>query len=176
MEITLNKNEMIGWLKKASAITILSISLAGSLAELRTNITSPIKMASALTQNVEFLGDGPYLIKYEPSSSDEEKELVYSTFAVAFTLQVKLASGSSSHGGYPQLIEALSGYEILSSITNQNGILTGNILILLPESPVELLELEKTLESASIFYAFPDGTGTLNEFNMKQGKGIYLRC
>ena len=176
MEITLNKTEIIAWLKKASAISILSISLVGSVSDLRTNISSPVIMASALSQNVAFLGDGPYLIKYEQSTESDDQELEYTSFAVAFTFKAKITAGNIFHGGYPQLLEALSGHEILSSITDQEGVLTGNILILLPTSPAELLELEAVLESKSAFYAFPDGTGTLNENNVKTGKGFYLSC
>lgn len=43
----------------------------------------------------------------------------------------------------------------------------------IPENPNELEALKKILENLSIAYIFPDGTGTINENNLKMGKGIW---
>ena len=91
MELQLKRNELIEWLKTVAGATVLSISLAGQLAELQTNISSPYRLATALEQKVDFLDDGPYLVKYEQAQGDDEQAPPYTKFAMAVAFKAELA-------------------------------------------------------------------------------------
>jgi len=174
VELQLKRNELITWLKGAAGATILSISLAGQLAELQTNISSPYRLATALEQKVEFLNDGPYLVKYDQAQGNDEQDISYTTFAMAMTLKAELANHRGKFvGGYDALITAVSGYEYLSKVSRESYGLVGHLLISVPQDPNELAGLEEVLSANSVVYAFPDGTGTLNLGNVKMGNGIY---
>jgi len=174
VELQLKRNELIAWLKATAGATVLSISLAGQLAELQTNISSPYRLATALEQKVDFLDDGPYLVKYEQAQGDYEQALPYTTFAMAMTFKAELANHPGKFvGGYDALIAAVSGYEYLAKVSKESYGLVGHLLISLPQAPDELAELKELLAASSVVYAFPDGTGTLNLGNVKMGNGIY---
>ncbi|WP_143068463.1 hypothetical protein [Azotobacter beijerinckii] len=174
MELQLKRNELIAWLKTVAGATVLSISLAGQLAELQTNISSPYRLATALEQKVDFLDDGPYLVKYEQAQDDDEQALPYTTFAMAMTFKAELANHPGKFvGGYDALIAAASGYEYLAKVSKESYGLVGHLLISLPQAPDELAALKEVLAATSVVYAFPDGTGTLNLGNVKMGNGIY---
>lgn len=174
VELQLQKNELITWLKTLAGATILSISLIGQFAELQTNISSPNRLAMAFEQKVDFLDDGPYLVKYEQSQDNDEQEPPYTTFAIAMTFKAGLANHLGKFiGGYDALINAASNYEYLARISNESYGLVGHILISLPQEPNELASLQKVLAANSVVYAFPDGTGTLNLGNVKMGNGIH---
>ena len=175
MELQFNKNELIAWLRTIAGATILSVSLIGQMAKLETNITSPIKLAAAFEQKVDFLDEGPYLVKYEakqPQSHDDE-DLPYSTFAMAITFRAELSNHPGRFiGGYDTLIRELSDFEYLAKIGSGPTGPLGHLLVSIPQDPIELGNLQQVLEKNSIFYAFPDGSGTLNLGNLKMGKGL----
>lgn len=174
MELQLKRNELISWLRTVAGATILSISLVGQLAELKTNMSSPYRLAAALEQNVDFLGDGPYLVKYEQTQGDDEQDLPYTKFAMAMTFKVELVNHPGQFvGGYDALIAAASEYEYMAKVSKESYGFVGYLLISLPQAPDELAALKKVLAASSVVYAFPDGTGTLNFGNVKMGSGIY---
>jgi len=174
VELQLQKNELIAWLKTLAGATILSISLVGQFAELKTNISSPSRLAMAFEQKVDFLDDGPYLVKYDQNQGSDEQDPPYTTFAMAMTFKAQLANHPGKLiGGYDALTSAASDYEYLARISNESYGLVGNILISLPQEPNELASLQKVLAANSVVYAFPDGTGTLNIGNVKMGNGIH---
>lgn len=92
MKRRLEKEEMAKWLKTIAGSTVLSISLVGQIADLETNITDPLKLAGALSQDVDFLEEGPYLLEYAPHDAEDEAghNLAYTSFAMAVTLKAQL--------------------------------------------------------------------------------------
>ena len=176
MELQLQKNELIAWLKTLAGATILSISLVGHFAELQTNISSPGRLAMAFEQKAGFLDDGPYLVKYDQIKDNDEQDLPYTTFAMAITFKAQVANHPGKFiGGYDALISAASDYEYLARVSSEPYGLVGHLLISLPQEPNELASLQNILAANSVMYAFPDGTGTLNTGNFKRGNGIKLK-
>lgn len=175
MEIKLSKEELIKWLKTVAGATLLSVSLAGQLDTLKTNISSPTVLANALEQESGFLGNGPYLIQYNEPPEDEHQELPYTTFALAITFKAELAQEPGKYiGGYDQIMEVASKYDFISKITKEPYGLVGHILVSLPTDPTELESLKQDLDKNSIVYVFPDGTGEVNRNNLKIGKGLHI--
>jgi len=173
----LEKDELAQWLKTIAGSTILSISLVGQVADLETNITDPLKLSGALSQDVGFLETGPYLVEYVPSTSEEdtEQDLAYESFAMAITLKAQLKNRPGKFfGGYDALIKELAQFEYFSTIKRGPAGPIGSLLILLPKDPASLSQLSTILERYSVFYSFPDGSGTLNVGNVKMGRGIQI--
>ena len=171
----LRRKQMVEWLKKAVGVTVVSLSLAGQVTELETNMKDPLKLAGALEQDVNFLEDGPYIIDYTQSNSDIEiqDEVPYNSFAMAITLKAELNHHRGTFiGGYDSLIKELSDFQYIATIRKGAAGPIGSLLILLPEEPASFSKLGSILEKHSVFYAFPDGTGTLNTRNVKTGRGI----
>ena len=174
MQVELNKLELISWLKAIAGVTIASISLVDQVDKLWTSITSPVKLAKAFEQRVDFLDDGPYLVKYEPTKNSNDQDIHYTSFAMAMTFKAELARHPGIYvGGYDGLIQALSGYEYLSKISQESYGLVGHLLVLLPQEPSEVAALREALAKNSVVYAFPDGTRTLNLNNVKMGNGVH---
>jgi len=175
MEQQLKKNELAQWLYGITGATILSVSLIGHVGELKTNITDPFKLASALEQPAPFFSEGPYLVEYHPSSDQNGTDQTpsYAHFAMAITSKAEFNHHRGSYlGGYDALMRELSGFEYLANISSGLSGPTGSLLILIPQDPKELLRLRLALEEYSIMYAFPDGSGTLNLANLKMGRGL----
>lgn len=175
MQVELPKSELISWLKALGGAAIISLSLSSQLSKLETNITSPIRLAYALEQRVDFLDEGPYVVQYE-SSSNNDQDLPYKSFAMAITFQAELAKHPGRKiGGYEGLMAAISEMEYIRKIDETTFGLIGHVLIAIPDEPIALVELKEALAKNSILYAFPDGTGTLNENNVKMGQGLNIR-
>ena len=174
MQVELNKPELISWLKSIAGVTIVSISLVAQVDTLRTSITSPAKLARAFEEEVKFLDNGPYLVKYEPTENDNDQDIPYTPFAMAITFKAALARHPGMYvGGYDSLIQALSGYEYLSKTSQESYGLVGHLLVLLPQEPSEVAALQEIIAENSVVYAFPDGTKTLNMNNVKMGNGVH---
>ncbi|WP_138436721.1 hypothetical protein [Marinobacter shengliensis] len=175
MDQQLKRHELVEWLRSIAGATILSVSLVGQVADLETNITDPLKLARALEQRVEFLGEGPYLVQYSPGpdQSGSDPSLPYTSFAMAGTLKAEFNHHPGSYvGGYDALVRELSGFEYLAKIGEGPSGPMGHLLILIPQNPSELSQLRSVLARYSVYYAFPDETGTLNVANLKMGQGL----
>lgn len=175
MRVELTKSELISWLKAIGGAAIISLSLSSQLGKIETNITSPIRLAHALEQGVDFWDEGPYLVQYE-SDSNNDQDVPYKSFAMAITFKAELAKHPGRKiGGYEQLMAAISGMEYIQKIDETSFGLIGHVLIALPDEPSALAELQEALAKNSILYAFPDGTGSLNENNVKMGQGLSIK-
>ncbi|WP_290654092.1 hypothetical protein [Idiomarina sp.] len=173
MEVKLNKEELITWLRTISGATLLSVSIVGQLDTLETNITVPSILASSLEQDSGFLGSGPYLVKYKLTPEEQHQDLSYETFATAVTFKVELKREPGKYiGGYNRIVKIASKYNYISRIKREHYGVVGFFLISLPANPVELEELKNDLVENSIAYIFPDGTGTINHGNLKMGKAL----
>ncbi|MBX7020839.1 hypothetical protein EX238_21605 [Providencia rettgeri] len=169
----LSKSDLIPWLKSLVGATILSISIVGQTVELESNITSPIKLAATLAQKQEWLTDGPYVIEYAESNVENAEDFEYSAVAIAWISQANLKTTKKPVGGYTTLLHQLSDFEYVVLLTKEPPVLTGRLLIALPSDPNELTQLKSILKEYSVGYAFPDGTGTINELNYQQGSGLF---
>jgi hypothetical protein len=175
VEVQLSKDELIKWLKTVAGATLLSVSLAGQLDTIKTNISSPTVLANALEQESGFLGNGPYLVQYHEPHKDQHQNIPFTTFALAITFKAELAQEPGKYiGGYDRIMEVASKYDYISKMTKEPYGLVGHILVSLPVNPMELESLKQDLDKNSIVYVFPDGSGTINESNLKMGKGLYI--
>lgn len=177
MKKQLKKNELSQWLRSMVGATILSVSLVGHVGHLKTNITDPLILASALEKPIPFFSEGPYLVEYHSSSaqSGTDQTSSYAHFAMAVTTKAESNNHNGNYlGGYDALMRDLSGFEYLANVGSGLSGPTVSLLILIPQDLNELLRLRLALEEYSIVYAFPDGSGTLNLANLKMGRGLHV--
>lgn len=169
------KEDLIRWLKKSTSAVLLSISLLGGVQEVHVQASSAKVLTNIIQSGHEYFPEGAYAVEYEQGSEDESDDLVYTNIAVAFTMQARLAKQPNRIiGGLASLRESLSDYEYSAKIQPSEAGYVGHLQIVIPENPNELEALKKILENLSIAYIFPDGTGTINENNLKMGRGIWV--
>lgn len=169
------KEDLMKWLRNATSAVILSISLTGGVHEVYFQASSARVLSEISQLSPDYVREGCYLVEYEGREEDDEsEELDYTNIATAFTFQARLAQHPGKIiGGLDNLRNSLSGYEYTAKIELEQSGYVGHLLIVIPESPEELESLKETLHNLSIAYIFPDGTGTINQNNMKMGRGIW---
>lgn len=169
------KEELIQWLKNTTSAVLLSISLIGGVHEFYVQASSARVLANLVQPSHEYFPDGAYTVEYQQGSDDDSGDLIYTNIAVAFTLQARLAHHPERIiGGLESLKESLSDYTYIAKIEPHEAGYVGHLKIVIPENPNELEALKQVLENLSIAYIFPDGTGTINEYNLKMGKGLWV--
>lgn len=167
------KEDLIRWLNQTTSAVLLSISLIGGVQEVHIQASSVRALTSIVQSTHEYFPEGAYAVQYQQSEENESNELIYTNIAVAFTMQVRLArSPERDIGGLRTLRESLTEYEYIAKIEPHQAGYIGQLLIVIPEDPNEIETLRNILEKFSIVYMFPDGTGTINENNLKIGKGL----
>lgn len=169
------KEELLKWFKKATSAVLLSISLIGGVSEVYFQASSARALNEVSQLSPEYVSEGSYVVEYEESEEDNDtEELNYTSIATAFTFQARLAKHPEKIiGGLDSLRASLSDYEYTAKIELEESGYVGHLLIVIPASPEELETLKETLHTLSIAYIFPDGTGTINQSNMKMGRGIW---
>ena len=168
------REEMIKWLKNTTSAVLLSISLVGGVQEVHVQASSARALTNITQYSQEYFEQGTYIVEYEQSSEEETDELVYTNIATAFTVKARLAQHpEKTIGGLDSLREALSGFEYTAKVELKEPGYVGHLLIVIPESPEELESLKQTLHQLSVAYTFPDGTGTINQNNLKMGQGLW---
>jgi hypothetical protein len=169
-----SKEELLRWLKSTTSAVLLTITLSGGVQELQIQSSSARALVNITQSSPEYFVEGPYVINYEESENDSE-EVPYTDIATAFTFKGHLAQHPErSIGGMDALRNELSGFEYTAKIKSEAAGLIGHLLIVIPESPNELEKLKLILHTLSVTYIFPDGTGTINENNLKMGKGLMV--
>jgi hypothetical protein len=169
-----SREDLMRWLKNTTSAVLLSISLVGGVQEFHVQASSSKALTNITQSSQEYFEEGAYMVEYESSSDKEGDDLVYTTVATAFTVKARLALHPEKEiGGFDSLRESLSGFEYTAKIELKEFGYFGHLLIIIPENPEELEELKKTLHKLSLAYIFPDGTGTINENNMKMGQGLW---
>lgn len=168
-----NKKKLVTWLKGLTGVAILSISLINQIDELKTNITSPIKLAMAIEEQTLPFPDGPYVVAYQKTDDEPKQEIPYTSFAIGLTIHAKLTHGKELFiGNHHELIAEIQNYDYLVSTSIKSSGLICQFRIALPQMPNELAELKNTLSRHCVAYAFPDGTETINLENFKFGNGL----
>lgn len=168
----LKAEDLMRWLKAISAATVLTISLADGVNEMYVQASSAKTLIELSKNESAYFGNGPFVVEYE-ESEEESNDLDYTSYAIAFTFQARLAKHPERNiGGLDSLKKGLAGFEYIARINLESTGYLGHILILIPTTPSEIEELKIILENLSIGYVFPDATGTININNFKKGKGI----
>ena len=166
--------ELMKWLKNTTSSILLSISLVGGAQELYVQASSARALTNITQSSEEYFEEGAYLVEYEQVTEDESNEFIYTNIATAFTVKSQLARHpEQTFGGLDSLREALSDFEYTAKIRPSEAGYIGQLLIVIPETPDELETLKQTLQKLSIAYIFPDGTGTINQNNLKMGQGLW---
>lgn len=173
------KNRFVKWLSNSAHIAFISVSLLSGAKEYLYKLNSPEFVLKGIQYDTIFLGEGQYILEYEQFTEEENQKreltLDYSSFAVAFTVEAKLARGDEFIGGYSILKNELASYDLCFRLDKSETRYTnGHILIGIPKDPVKISNLEDVLQKYSVQYAFPDGTRTLNIANMRKGNGMQV--
>lgn len=147
----------------------------GGVSEFYFQASSARALSEISQLSPEYVREGAYVVEYEESVEDNDsKELDYTNTATAYTFQARLAKHPEKIiGGLNSLRSSLSDYEYTAKIELEELGYVGHLRIVIPESPEELETLKETLHNLSIVYIFPDGTGTINQYNLKTGRGIW---
>lgn len=168
------REDLIRWLKKTTSAVLLSISLVGGVQEVHIQASSAKALTNITQSSQEYFEQAAYIVEYEEAPDDESDDIVYTNIATAFTVKARLAQHpEKTIGGLDSLRKALSGFEYTAKIELKEAGYVGHLLIVIPENPDELESLKDTLHQLSVAYIFPDGTGTINQNNLKMGKGLW---
>ena len=168
------RKELMKWLKNSSSAVLLSIALIGGAQEVQVQASSAKSLIGITQASENYFEEGAYAVEYETISSEEDDDFVYTNIATAFTIKTRLAHHpEDSFGGLKALRKNLLGFEYTAKIKLEEVGYIGRLLIVIPANPEELERLKKILHQFSIAYIFPDGTGTINENNLKMGQGLW---
>ena len=168
----LKADDLVKWLKAISAATVLTISLADGINEMYVQASSAKALIELSKNEPAYFGNGPFVVEYE-ESEQESNDLNYTSYAIAFTFQARLAKHPERNvGGLESLKKGLSDFEYIARVNLESTGYLGHLLVVIPPNPSEIEELKEILENLSIGFVFPDGTGTINTNNFKMGRGI----
>lgn len=170
-----NKQELVDWLKHSTSAVLLSVSLVGGIQEIQYQASSIEALSKAAQFSPDYLKEGEYVVEYDGSASNEEgDDLVYTNIATAFTFMGRFAQHpEKTTGGMDSLRSALSGFDYTAKVELSEAGYIGHLLILMPSSPDELESLKAILNNLSVAYVVPDGSGTINQSNLKMGRGLW---
>ncbi|MAZ86219.1 MAG: hypothetical protein CL693_01110 [Cellvibrionaceae bacterium] len=192
-----DKNSLIKGLKKFGRTMVLVTCISNGLGEvfsLRGSAENIINAESSYSADFPLLTEGSYKVE----STNDESDIDYESYALAITFEVKMKNSIQGIkvGNLSNLKNALSDYEILARVgnaadtkglvrehitkvlDNESGLIesddypAGYYWVPIPHDPEALKDLKNTLSQESVFYAFPNGKGTIDKSNLMQGGGL----
>ncbi len=169
-----SKKEFLRWLKSSVSAVFLTISVTSGLQEFRVQASSAKTLSKITQATPDYFGEGAYIVEYEETDNEENKELTYTNIVTAITFKGYLAHHPEIDiGGLDSLREYLSGYEYTAKVNREQAGFLGQLLIVIPKNLEEIENLKEILHNLSIAYIFPDETGTINQNNLKMGNGLW---
>ncbi|MEZ8028649.1 hypothetical protein [Enterovibrio norvegicus] len=170
-----NKEQLKEWAKSAACVTLLSLSLIDTVQSMELNFSSAKSLHQVIELHNENFPQGRFLVTYEDSDESDYEDQSPRELIMVLSHEVYVIEQNgknSAVGGYQALIQALDEYELCSIVnTSQPEYTSARIWIVQPDSPEDTKNLESILDKYSVAYAFNDGTGTVNDHNMRLGKG-----
>ncbi|PHN28924.1 hypothetical protein [Pseudomonas sp. ICMP 561] len=153
------------------------LAITSPTLEIGSTFKSAYELAHISQSHPDFFGIGPHWVDSDSSNEWKEKpspEVVYSGYAVVFTLIAQLKESGRMIGGYRDLIQGLAGYEILhaNNPLDEHGV--GHLMVKLPSDPIELEQLKSVLLERSVLFSIDDGSGSMHLGNTFMGNGIYF--
>jgi hypothetical protein len=183
-----------------SLVIVALLSDAGSVVwELKNSAQNIYQANKAYQTELPLLREGKYRLQaIEKTCSEKTQNLNYDNSALAITFDAKISKSHSSIniGDLPALRESLKEFSSISRIGSADeskGLihkLIGNVLfeekdllastdyplgyiwVSIPKNPIEEKRLISALQENSVFFATPNGQGTLDNHNFHQGNGL----
>lgn len=192
-----NKDSLIKGLRNFGGAIVLLTYLSSGVNEV---ITIRESAKNIINADDSFISDFPLLKegKYSVEAVGEDCEIEYKSHALAITFEAKLKNSLQDIkvGNFSKLKKALSDYKPLEIIGNakdtsglvrelitkildeESGLIengnypAGYYWVPIPYKPVNLNNLKNTLSKEAVYYAFPNGKGTIDKYNLHQGDGL----
>lgn len=187
---------MLGLKKFGRAIVLVTCLSSGfnEVIQIRDSAENIIHADASYSTDFPLIKEGRYSLE----STDDEAELDYEAYALAITFEASLKNSNLGLkvGNLTNLKSSLSEYdslerigdakdtkglvrELITKILDEESRLidsgsypAGYYWVPMPNNPEELKSLENTLLKEAVFYAFPNGRGTIDKTNLKQGGGL----
>ncbi|ONM43147.1 hypothetical protein BXT89_14440 [Halopseudomonas pachastrellae] len=168
------KHELLQWLSELGKCTILAFSLMSSGANLHSNMPmTPEQMGYTLNRQELDVGEGPYRVRVSTQANDDQLNIQLSlqNKMVLFWGDMRYASSGEPMGGYPELLEELSGFDYVSRETRKGRVSTGCFIVPIPSDPVLLSILQRVAATHAITWIVEDGSGYIHPGNTFFGNG-----
>ncbi|SKC31301.1 hypothetical protein CZ809_00779 [Photobacterium piscicola] len=167
-----SKDQLKKWAKKTTGVILTSLTLLGSAESIEFKFPTPKAISHIMETDPTVFPEGSYAISYSNVEELDSSNLDYSKMAMVVAFEAQLADKKTFIGGLRFLIEHLADFKYCCKINKTNpAYVTASIWVIEPSDMVEFKALEDILSKYSAFYAFNDGTGTLNLNNARMGKG-----
>lgn len=191
-----DRDTAIEQLKSLGNTMILLTALSSGGSELMSfrDTAANILRANGSFSEVPLLIEGRYSLE----DAGGDRELDYEKYALAITFDARLRNSIQGIrvGNMPELLEGLSGYDYLNRIgdaSSASGLAhvliarvlesessmiedgeypVGYVWVRIPTDPVQKQNLINILADKAVYYAFPNGKGTIDRENLKQGGGL----
>lgn len=170
-------DEVVSHLKWLAATGVLVVSMGSPFLEIASTVKSTFDVAHMAEAHPTWFGGGPYWIESSSHDHWEDRpapDLVRNGYAIAFTIEVKLARHDRIIGGRDLLLPALKSYEFLLAKESSADAGVSSLLIKLPSDPADLQELREILLKYSASFAIDDGSGEIHPGNFFMGNGLSI--
>lgn len=177
MKTLVPEGGLTAFLRELALAGGLVMAITSPTLEIGSTFKSAYELAHISQVHPDFFGVGPHWVDSDSSNEWEEKQapdVVFSGYAVVFTLIARLKESGHMIGGYRGLIHGLAGYEMIhaNNPLDEHGV--GHLLVKLPSDPVELEQLKSLLLERSVLFCIDDGSGSMHAGNTFMGNGIYF--